>query len=81
MATRYELRKKDKKNYKDLCQVQLPRAKRIKKDATLYELEIVEEDVYNNRVKVHFIGYDSDDDEWRNKADIVSLKPEYKSGK
>ena len=83
MATRYELRRKDKKNYRDLCQVQLPRAKRIKKDidATLYELEIVEEDVYNSRVKVHYVGYDSGCDEWRDKADIVSLKPQYESGK
>ena len=82
MATRYELRKKDKKNYKDVALVQLPRAKRIKqKDTTLYELEIVEEDVYNNKVKVHYIGYDSDDDEWRDKADIVSLKPQHEPGK
>lgn len=77
MATRYQLRRKDKKNYRDLCQVQLPRAKCIKDiDATLYELEIVE-DVYNSRVKVHFVGYDSGCDEWRDKADIVSLKPQY----
>ena len=81
MATRYELRKKDKKNYKDLCRVQLPRAKHIKKDDTLHELKIVEEDVHNSRVKVHYIGYDSDDDEWRDKADTVSMKPQYESGK
>ena len=79
MATRYELRK-DKKNYKDVSQIQLLRSKRIKKDTTLYELEIVE-DVYNNRVEVHYIGYDSDDDEWQDKADIVSLKPQHESGK
>ena len=62
------------KNDRDLCQVQLPRAKYIKKDidGTLYELEIVEENVYNSRVKVHYVGYDSACDEWRDKADIVS---------
>ena len=67
------------RSYKDVSQIQLPRAKHIKKDTTLYELEIVEEDVYNNKVKVHYIGYDSDDDEWRDKADIVSLKPQHES--
>ena len=81
MATGYDLRKKDEKNYKDLCNFQLPRSKRIKKDPTLYELEIVEEDVYTNRVKVHYIGYDSDDDEWRDRADIVSFKPRHEPGK
>ena len=81
MATRYVLHRKHKKNNRDLCQVQLPRAKRIKDiDATLYELEIVK-DAYNSRVKVHYVVYDSGCDEWRDKADIVSLKPQYESGK
>lgn len=81
MASRYNFRKKDKRSYKDLCEISLPRAKRIKKDAKLYELEIVEEDVHANRVKVHYIGYDSDDNEWRDRADIVTLKPVQEPGK
>lgn len=81
MASRYNLRKKDQKNYKHLSDIHLPRAKRAKKEATLYELEIVEEDVYTNKVKVHYIGYDSDDDEWRDRADIVCLKPQIPPGK
>ena len=75
MATRYDLRSKDRKNYKELSEVKLPRSQhRIQRDTTLYELEIVEEDVYTNRVKVHYIGYESDDDEWRDRTEIVTLK-------
>ena len=33
-------------------------------DAALYQLKIVEEDVYNSRVKVHYVGYNSGCDEW-----------------
>ena len=41
----------------------------------LYELEILEND-YTGRVKVHYTGYDSDCDEWRNKEDIVVIHPQ-----
>ena len=40
----------------------------------------MEEDLYTNRVKVHYIGYESDDDEWRDKAEIVTLKQEKEPG-
>ena len=30
---------------------------------------------------MHYIGYDSDDDEWRDRADIVTLKPVQEPGK
>ena len=38
----------------------------------LYELEVVETDRANHRVKVH---YDSDDDEWRSESDVKILYP------
>ena len=41
----------------------------------LYELEILEND-YTGWVKVHYTGYDSDCDEWRNKEDIVVIHPQ-----
>ena len=73
MATAsYDLRKKEWKHYKQLSDLQLPRL-RAAKDK-LYELEIVEENVLTQRVKFHYIGYGSEDDEWRDKDEIVDLK-------
>ena len=75
MATAsYDLRKKERKDYKQLSDLQLLKL-RAKRDDKLYELDIVEEDVLTQRVKVHYIGYGSEDDEWRDKDEIVHLKP------
>ena len=50
MATaNYDLRKKERKDYKQLSDLQLPRL-RVKQDDRLYELDIVEEDVLTQRV-------------------------------
>ena len=74
MATAsYNLRKKERKDYKQLSDLQLPRL-RAKRDDKLYNLDIVEEDVLTQRVKVHYIGYGSEDDKWRDKDEIVHLK-------
>ena len=59
------------KDYKQLSTLRLPRVKPVNNTDKLYELE---EDVYTSRVKVHYVGYDSEHDEWRDKADIVHLK-------
>ena len=68
----YELRKKEKKNYRELADVQLPRPERIpSKEDTLYPIEILERT--SDRVKIHWIGYDSKYDEWRNEGDIESI--------
>ena len=76
MATAsYDLRKKERKDYKQLSDFQLPRLRAAKDKLKLYELEIVEEDVLTQRVKVHYIGYGSEDDEWRDKDEIVDLLP------
>ena len=48
------------KDYKQLSDVQLLRL-RVKQDDKLYELDIVE-DLLTQRVKVHYIGYGSEDD-------------------
>ena len=73
-----ELRKRSRepKDYiKD--NFKLPRLRRTsgnsRKDNKLYELEVLEED--DGRVKVHYLGYDSQYDEWRDRDDIVSLQP------
>lgn len=41
----------------------------------LYELEVIEKDRLNRRVKVDYVGYDSEDDEWRNEKDIKIIYP------
>lgn len=73
-STGYNLRNQEAKDYKQLLTLCLPRAKPLKNTDKLYELEVIEEDVYTSKVKVHYVGYDSEYDEWRDNADIVHLK-------
>ena len=48
----YELRKKEKKNYRELADVRLPRPQRVPSRAdTLYPIEILERT--SDRVKIH----------------------------
>ena len=49
----------------------IPRAKAVKQKDKLYELEIIQEDEYLGKVKVHYIGYGSEEDEWRDRSDII----------
>ena len=74
----YNLRNHERKNYRAIENPTLPRARatRTQESQRLYELEIVEEDDYTGRVKVHYIGYDSEYDEWRNKEYVVVIQPE-----
>lgn len=45
----------------------------------LYQLTVVEEDEANGMVKVRYIGYSREYDEWRSKEDIVELNIEDES--
>ena len=60
-------------NYKEMSEVRLPRAKRVQKggDDKLYPIEIIDSE--RDRVKVHYVGYDSSYDEWRESGDVVPL--------
>ena len=60
----YNFRERSPKNYKELGMVALPRAQRTKTadPNTLYRVEVLERD--DERVKVHWIGYSNDKDEW-----------------
>ena len=55
----YNLREVTRANYKDLANVKLPEARPQAMESKLYPVEIVEEE---DRVKVHYIGYDSAQD-------------------
>ena len=76
-AMAYNLRNHERINYRAIENPTLPRdrATRTQGSQRLYELEIVEEDDYTGRVKVHYIGYDLEYDERRNKEDVVVIQP------
>lgn len=67
-------RSTNRPNYKLLADIDLPKAKRYRtssKQDELYAVTIVERQ--DTRVKVHYVGYGSEHDEWRPEADIVPL--------
>ena len=65
--------KKKTINFRELADIKLPkaeRAKRLDPDA-LYDVQILERDVANGKVKIHFVGYSSSYDEWRSVSELV----------
>ena len=74
-SSRYNTRKR-KVDYKKLNEVEgIPREKRRKDNDELYPIEIVERNTINSRVKIHYIGYSTNEDEWRNAAEILDFMP------
>ena len=70
----YNTRKR-KVDYRKLNEIEgIPRKARRKR-SELYPVEVVEHDTANAKVKIHYIGYSSNQDEWRNAADIVDCTP------
>lgn len=71
----YNLRNSKRKNYK--ADVKLPRATRTTqatKVDELYPVEVIARD--GDKVKIHYIGYGDEDDEWRDTAEIVETQPD-----
>ena len=74
-----------KRNYRELAGVEVPKesfivSKSIKTKVNvstsserLYRLEVIEKDDENGRVKVRYIGYGEEYDEWKLAEDIVDL--------
>lgn len=60
-----------RRDYRDLVSVKVPRAKRSCGSERLYPVNIVQED--GNRYKVHYIGYSSCYDEWKDDEELVAL--------
>jgi len=77
----YSLRKKPRRNYQELADVKLPRTRRLmsRPEDQLYEVDVLEEDDETGRVKVHYVGYGEEDDEWKDGSEIV-IKSEPKQG-
>lgn len=69
-------------DYRLLSDVKVPRiARRSSKassstDTKLYRLRVLEEDEKNGRVKVGYIGFSDEYDEWRRLEDIVTVEEE-----
>ena len=72
-------------NYRQLANFKVPKTinkthRRDKNgsllDSTLYRLKILEEDEVKRRVKVRYIGYSDEYDEWRRIDEIVSIEDE-----
>lgn len=74
----YSLRAKPRKNYKEMADIQLPRSIRARNpepEDKLYPVEVVERDAMNRRVKVHYLGYGTEYDEWKEDSEIETLSP------
>ena len=72
----YDLRAWKVTNYKDVVSVEQCKAavKKRPREEKLYELEVVK-DTRNSRVKVHYVGYDAEYDEWRDEKDVKIIYP------
>ena len=68
----YDLRAQKVTNYKEVVSVEQCKAavKKRPREEKLYELEVVEKDKRNRRVKVHYVGYDAEYEEWRDEKDV-----------
>lgn len=84
MSDDRRLRSLKRVDYNELSDIKLPREKKAKvansKEADrdkLYPVEIVEQDDGNGRFKVHYVGYSSQYDEWRDNSEVVSLDCEH----
>ena len=70
-------RKQSKVDYKQLSDTKLPRAKRVRRQNPndicdeLFPIEVLQRE--DQRVQVHYIGYDVKYDEWKDEADIECL--------
>ena len=88
MATCRPKRSISRPNYSELCDVHLPRERKERKkqinvqrkdpgkDSTFYRLKILEEDESRGLVKINYIGYSNEWDEWRRREDIIELNDE-----
>ena len=70
----YNLRSCTRKDYKTLAELKIPRATRQKKadcSQALYPIEVRERQ--ENSVKIHYIGYSDEHDEWRDPSELVNI--------
>ena len=71
MAHNYSLRTRRGRDYRQLSTIELPREHKTSSQDKLYLIEVLERD--GSRAKIHYVGYDSSDDEWCDVNEIVGL--------
>ena len=76
MASEYNLRKRERQDYRKLADIQLPRQTKGSEMREFCPIEVVERE--GERVKIHYIGYGDDEDEWWEASELVqfSKKPQ-----
>ena len=72
----YDLKARKVKNYKEVANIEFCKVgmRKRPREEKLYELEVIEKDRQNRRVKVHYVGYESEYDEWRDE-DVKIIYP------
>lgn len=66
------LRSKRRINYREACDIRLPRAERVQAGSDkLFPVEVVEKE--DKRVKVHYVGFSTEYDEWREESELESV--------
>lgn len=81
ITKKYNTRPGRRVDYKASSDIVLPVAKRSRRsrqiESELYPVEVLERDEEAKRVKVHYTGYGSSDDEWKDEDDIVDFTQEH----
>ena len=72
MTSHYFLRA-NSRDYRQLNTIKLPRAHKSSSKEKLYPIEVVEID--GSRGRIHYVGYNSCFDEWRDLAELVNIPP------
>ncbi len=67
----YSLCTKERKNYRGMAEVRLPRPERVSNANKLYPIEVLERD--GGRVKIRYVGHSSIHDEWRSEEDVSAI--------
>ena len=78
IATRRGRRSLRAVNYKDLEKIKLPKVSVCKPKDKLYPVTVLEHDA--DKVKVHYVGFSEDHDEWREENELEALGEEEDEG-
>ncbi len=78
IALRRAKRQREEVNYKEESFIKLPKSDRIQQKTKLYPVTVQEEKSEGDRamVKIHYVGYSSEWDEWRYEGELESLNEE-----
>ncbi len=68
------LRHKERKNYKEMADLRLPRARWSKVIEPLYSVDVVEKDEATGCVKVHYVGWGEECNKWKQKEEVLDLE-------